>query len=416
MADALPRDFRVQLDALYRAESGRIRATLIRLLGDFELAEDVMHDAFGAALLRWPEEGMPANPRAWLISTARFKAIDGFRRRARLDASQDHVADTLHGTAMAVKDMDGAEMEDDRLRLIFVCCHPALSPESRTALTLREVCGLRTEEIARAFLVSAPTIAQRIVRAKAKIRDERIAYQVPSDAELFGRLEAVLAVVYLLFNEGYSASSGASLTRADLSAEAIRLGRMLHALLPEPEVLGLLALMLLQESRRRARVGAEGELVLLEAQDRAAWDRALIGEGIALVEQALSTRRFGPYTLQAAIAAVHAEAPTAAATDWRQICALYAALHAMQPSPVIELNRAVAIAMHQGPAAGLAVVEALLAQGELRDYYLAHAARADLRRRLGRFAEARASYQTAVALAPSEPERRYLQNRLSELS
>jgi RNA polymerase sigma-70 factor (ECF subfamily) len=406
---------RTQLDAIYRTESGRILATLIRLLGDFDLAEDAMHDAFNAALHRWPTEGTPANPRAWLISAGRFKAIDAMRRRARFDASQHDIAETLHGAEPATAITDG-ELPDDQLKLIFICCHPALAPDVRAALTLREVCGLTTEEIARAFLTSAPTIAQRIVRAKAKIRDERIPYQVPSGTELPERLSAVLAVIYLLFNEGYSASSGPSLTRVELSAEAIRLGRVMLALIPQPEVIGLVALMLLHESRRAARVNTEGELVLLEQQDRSTWNQAFIREGITLVERALATRRFGPYTLQAAIAAVHAEAPTAQATDWRQICALYAALLAIQPSPVIELNSAAAVAMHKGPAAGLVLIDALLARGELRDYYLVHAARADLYRRLGRRQEARAAYEQAHALAKSEPEQRYLEKRLRELS
>lgn len=407
-------DIRSHLDAVYRAEAGRIRATLIRLLGDFDVAEDAMQDAFNVGLQRWPREGLPANPRAWLISAARFKAIDAIRRRSRFDASQHHIADALHGGEPAAISVDD-ELPDDQLKLIFTCCHPALPPEARAALTLREVCGLTTEEIARAFLTSAPTIAQRIVRAKAKILDERIPYQVPSAAELPERLGAVLAVVYLLFNEGYSASSGASLTRVELSAEAIRLGRVMLELLPEPEVIGLVALMLLHEARRAGRVSAEGELVLLEQQDRSTWNQALIREGIALVERTLVTRRFGPYTLQAAIAAIHAEAPTPEATDWRQICALYAALLAIQPSPVIELNRAAAVAMHEGPAVGLALIDALLARGELREYHLLHSARADLYRRLGRRDEARAAYEQARALAKSEPEKRFLEKRLREL-
>jgi len=405
-------DFRAGLDTLYRQERGRIVATLTRLLGNLDVAEDAMHDAFNAALQRWPAEGVPANPRAWLISTARFKAIDAFRRRARFDAAEDRIAETMHGQASDASDRD--ELPDDRLRLIFTCCHPDLAPESRTALTLREVCGLTTEEIARAFLVPAPTIAQRIVRAKTKIRDEHIPYQVPAGTELPERMSAMLTVVYLLFNEGYSASSGASLTREELCTEAIRLGRMLFELLPEPEVMGLLALMLLQESRRAARTGADGEIVLLADQDRTKWNQDLIREGVALVERALVTRRFGPYTLQAAIAAVHAEARRAKDTDWRQICALYDALLGQQPSPVIELNRAVAVAMHQGPAAGLALVEALLARGELQNYHLAHSARADLCRRLGRVDEAKTAYQRALELAPSEPEQRYLARRLQE--
>jgi RNA polymerase sigma-70 factor (ECF subfamily) len=415
MSEPPPDGIRGHLDAVFRAESGRILATLIRVLGNFDVAEDAMYDAFNAALQRWPVEGLPANPRAWLISTARFKAIDAIRRRTRFDASQDNIADALYGDVAAPGVIDD-ELPDDRLRLIFTCCHPALAADACAALTLREVCGLTTEEIARAFLTSAPTIAQRIVRAKAKIRDERIPYEVPSGAELPERIAAVLAVVYLLFNEGYAASSGRSLTRAELSAEAIRLGRMLLELLPEPEVIGLNALMLLHEARRSSRISAGGELVLLEQQDRSLWDHASIREGIELVERALSTRRFGPYTLQAAIAAVHAEARTPEATDWGQICALYAALLAMQPSPVIELNRAAAIAMHEGPEAGLVLIDALLTRGELRDYRLAHSARADLLRRLGRRDEARAAYEQARALVKSEPELRFLEKRLRELA
>ena len=414
MSEPPPVDIRAQLDAVFRADSGRIRATLIRLLGGFELAEDAMHDAFHAALQRWPAEGFPANPRAWLISTARFKAIDAIRRRQRFDAAQDRIADALHGGLPVAATADH-ELPDDQLRLIFTCCHPALPADARAALTLREVCGLTTEEIARAFLTSAPAIAQRIVRAKARIREEGIPYQVPEGPELPERLGAVLTVVYLLFNEGYAASAGPALTRADLSAEAIRLGRVLFELLPEPEVMGLLALMLLHESRRAARVGPDGELVLLEQQDRSTWNQALIREGIALVERALATRRFGPFTLQAAIAAVHAEARTPETTDWRQICALYAALLAMQPSPVVELNRAAAVAMHEGPAAGLALIDALLARGELQDYHLAHSARADLCRRLGRRDEAAAAYRQALALVRSDPEKRFLEQRLREL-
>lgn len=390
-------------------------ATLIGLLGSFEVAEDAMHEAFRAAAERWPREGIPRHPRAWLVSTARFKAIDAFRREAKLDASPERVAETVHGARSASLPELDDEMPDDRLRLIFTCCHPALPPEARTALTLRELCGLTTEEIARAFLTTAPTIAQRIVRAKAKIREERIPYRAPPAEELPERLGAVLAVIYLLFNEGYAASSGPTLLRADLSAEAIRLGRMLLELMPEPEVMGLLALMLLQESRRAARVDAAGELVLLEEQDRGQWDHTAICEGIGLVERALATRRFGAYTLQAAIAAVHAEANSVAETDWRQICALYAALLEVQPSSVIELNRAVAVAMHRGPEAGLALIDALLARGELRDYHLVHSARADLCRRLGRREEAHESYERALALAPGEAERRFLARRMREL-
>jgi len=390
-------------------------ATLIRLLGDFDLAEDAVHDAFAIALERWPLDGVPANPRAWLISTGRFKAIDALRRCARFDASQEKITAQIENATndSAQGTYDG--LADDQLRLIFTCCHPALAPEARVALTLREVCGLTTEEIARAFLTTAPTLAQRIVRAKAKIRDARIPYQVPSAEELPDRLDTALQVVYLVFNEGYSASSGASLTRAELSAEAIRLGRLLLGLLPEPEVMGLLALMLLQESRRAARTSPSGGLVLLENQDRSLWNREQIVEGIRLVERALSSRRFGPYTLQAAIAAVHSEASEAASTDWPQIVALYSVLARAEPSPVVELNRAVAVAMRDGPKAGLALIEAILARGELADYHLAHSARADLCRRLGRKDEARSAYQRALALTQQEHERRFLENRLREL-
>lgn len=405
---------RESVDAVYRAESSRILATLIRLLGDFDLAEEAVHDAFAAAMERWPKDGVPENPRAWLVSTGRFKAIDALRRRARFDASQEKIAQQIE-TESGSSAGDEESLEDDQLRLIFTCCHPALAPEARVALTLREVCGLTTEEIARAFLTNPPTLAQRIVRAKAKIRDARIPYQVPSPAELPDRLETVLQVIYLVFNEGYSASSGASLTRADLSSEAIRLCRLLLKLLPEPEVMGLLALMLLHESRRAARTSSTGELILLEHQDRSLWNQAQIAEGVKLVEQALSSRRFGPYTLQASIAAVHSEASDAAATDWPQIVALYSLLLRAEPSPVIELNRAVAVAMRDGPQAGLALIDIILARGDLSDYYLAHSARADLCRRLGKVAEARSSYQRALALTRQEPERRFLENRLKEL-
>jgi RNA polymerase sigma-70 factor, ECF subfamily len=406
---------RQTLDSLYRAESGRILATLIRLLGDFDLAEDAVHDAFATALECWPLDGVPANPRAWLISTGRFKAIDALRRRARFDASQETITAQLENAAddSAQGIYDG--LADDGLRLIFTCCHPALAPEARVALTLREVCGLTTEEIARAFLTTVPTLAQRIVRAKAKIRDARIPYQVPSAEELPDRLDTALQVVYLVFNESYCASSGASLTRAELSAEAIRLGRLLLELLPEPEVMGLLALMLLQESRRAARTSPSGELVLLENQDRSLWNREQIAEGIKLVERALLSRRFGPYTLQAAIAAVHSEASDAASTDWLQIVALYSVLARAEPSPVVELNRAVAVAMRDGPKTGLALIEAILARGELADYHLAHSARADLCRRLGRKDEARSAYHRALSLTQQEQERRFLENRLREL-
>ena len=416
MPESSIQDLREHLDTLYRTESGRILATLIRLLGSFDLAEDAMQDAFAAALERWPQDGVPANPRAWLVSTGRNKAIDALRRRARFDASQEKIADEL-GSGVTVEAAEGTDesVADDRLRLIFTCCHPALAPEGRLALTLREVCGLTTEEIARAFLVTAPALAQRIVRAKAKIRDARIPYQVPSAEELPERLTPVLQVVYLVFNEGYSASSGAKLTRADLSGEAIRLGRLLVQLLPEPEVIGLLALMLLQESRRVARTSPSGELVLLEHQDRSLWNREQIAEGVALVERALRSQRFGPYTLQAAIVAVHAEASDTASTDWAQIVALYTMLARIDPSPVVELNRAVAVAMRDGPAAGLALIDAILARGELADYHLAHSVRADLHRRLGNVAEARSAYEKALALTQQEPERRFLEKRLQEL-
>lgn len=406
-------EVRERLEALYREESGRVLATLIRLLGDFDLAEDAVHDAFAAALERWPRDGIPDNPRAWLVSAGRFKAIDTLRRRARFDAAQEHLADELEGR-MESANPDGG-VEDDHLRLIFTCCHPALSPEARVALTLREVCGLTTEEIARAFLVSPPALAQRIVRAKARIRDERIPYQVPSSDELPRRLGTVLQVVYLVFNEGYSASSGDSLTRPDLSAEAIRLGRVLVALLPDPEVLGLLALMLLQESRRAARTSPDGELVTLENQDRSLWDRALIAEGLALVDRAMRLGAFGPYTLQAAVAAEHARTLEASETNWPRIVTLYTELLRFTPSPVVELNRAVAVAMADGPVEGLALVDLLLERGELRDYHLLHATRADFLRRLGRRDEARHAYDEALRLTQQEPERRFLEKRLREL-
>jgi RNA polymerase sigma-70 factor, ECF subfamily len=412
MTEHTAEQVREKLDAVYRLESRRIFATLIRLLGDFELAEDALHDAFSAALERWPTEGVPANPRAWLVSAGRFRAIDAMRRRARFDASQSAIVDELGGGASEPAD---ESIEDDRLRLIFTCCHPALSPEVRVALTLREVCGLTTEEIARAFLTIPSTLAQRIVRAKTKIRDARIPYQVPAPSELPSRLDTVLQVIYLVFNEGYSASRGESLTRSDLSGEAIRLGRLLAELLPESEAIGLLALMLLQESRRVARTSPKGDLILLEDQDRSLWNRDQIAEGKALVERALSSRRVGPYTLQAAIAGVHAEAPNAAATDWARIVGLYDVLLYLEPSPVVELNRAVAVAMRDGPDAGLILIDAIHARGDLLDYHLAHAARADLCRRLGRTSETRASYQRALDLARQEPERRFLERRLAEL-
>lgn len=403
------------LDNVYRAESRQVLATLIRLLGDFDLAEDAMHDAFRAALEQWERDGVPANPRAWLVSTGRFKAIDQLRRRAQSEISLEPLAEQLAASPSSEPELDKAQVEDDRLRLIFTCCHPALSPEARVALTLREVCDLATEEIAHAFLTSPPTLAQRIVRAKAKIRDARIPFEVPSQDELPDRLDAVLSVIYLVFNEGYYASSGESVTRPDLSNEAIRLGRLLMELLPEPEVVGLVALMLLHESRRSARTSPTGDLVLLEDQDRSLWNRDLIAEGQALVARALSSRRIGPYTLQAAIAAVHSEAPTAAATDWAEIVGLYGVLVRVHPSPVVELNRAAAIAMRDGPLAGLELIDGILARGELSDYPLAHSARAELCRRLGKKAEARAAYERALALTQQEPERRFLERRLAEL-
>lgn len=402
------------IDAIYRAESRRVLATLIRLLGDFDLAEEALQDAFRAALEQWPADGLPANPRAWLVSTGRFKAIDGIRRRARFSPLDDH-AELIESLADDRAGTDPDAIEDDRLRLVFTCCHPALAPDAQIALTLREVCGLTTEEIAHAFLLPAPTLAQRIVRAKAKIRDARIPYQVPEAASLPERLASVLRVIYLVFNEGYSASAGESVTRHDLSAEAIRLARLLVEMLPAPEATGLLGLLLIQESRRAARATPEGDLVLLEDQDRSRWDRRLIAEGIGLVERALRSRRFGPYALQGAIAAVHAEAPSASDTDWAQIVGLYDALLRLEPSPVIELNRAVALGMWQGPAAGLALVDGLLSQGGLRDYHLAHAVRAEFCRRLGRVQEARESFERTLALARQEPERRFIRRRLSEL-
>jgi RNA polymerase sigma-70 factor (ECF subfamily) len=476
--DQINDQIRELLDSLYRVDSGRILATLIRLLGDFDLAEEAMHEAFAAALSLWPRSGAPGNPRPWLISTARFKAIDTLRRRARFDASQDELVRYLEAqSSSADRSSDDDFLEDDRLRLIFTCCHPSLPPEARVALTLREVCGLTTEEIAKAFLTPPRTLAQRIVRAKAKIRETPIPYEVPSPQELPERLDAVLQVIYLVFNEGYSAAAGAEVTRAELTGEAIRLGRLLvelklAELRPEPEVIGrdvmgsevmgsevmgsevmgsevmgsevmgsevmgsevmgaevmgLLALMLLQESRRAARTSPTGELILLENQDRALWNREQIAEGVALLEKALGyhekyrekyqqkSRRFGSYTLQAAIAAVHAEAESVAATDWRQIVALYDQLLRIQPSPVVQLNRAVAIAMRDGPEAGLAHIDAVLEHGELANYYLAHSARADMYRRLGRTAEARASYEKALALTQQEPERQFLQERIRHL-
>ncbi|MGZ5065910.1 MAG: RNA polymerase sigma factor [Usitatibacter sp.] len=403
------------VETVYRNESRRVLATLIRLLGDFDLAEEALHEAFVAAMQQWPKEGVPENPRAWLVSAGRFKAIDRIRRCARFDVSLDDIAERVEALADPAVQEEHEGVEDDRLRLVFTCCHPALAAEAQVALTLREVCGLTTEEIARAYLVTPSTIAQRIVRAKAKIREARIPYEVPGRAALPERLDSVLRVVYLVFNEGYLASSGAALTRADLSSEAIRLGRLLVELLPEPEAVGLLALMLLQESRRAARSSQSGEIVLLSDQDRSLWNREQIADGVALVEGALASRRFGPYTLQAAIAAVHAQAREPAGTDWAQIVALYDVLLRAAPSPVVELNRAVAVAMRDGPAAGLALVEALLAEGDLDDYHLAHSARADLCRRLGRKSDARESYRRALALTRQDSERRFLEKRLEEL-
>ena len=407
---------REKVDEVYRSESRQVLATLIRLLKDFNLAEEALQEAFAAAVEQWPRNGIPANPRAWLVSTGRFKAIDGMRRRARHDASMNELATHIETTTSDPLEQTDEPIEDDRLRLIFTCCHPALSPEAQIPMTLREVCNLTTEEIAQAFLTKPATIAQRIVRAKAKIRDARIPYEVPPPSELPARTEVVLRVVYLVFNEGYSASFGPSLTRADLSSEAIRLTRLLVQWLPDSEVLGLLALMLLHESRRQARTSETGDLVLLEQQDRALWNQNLIREGIGLVEQALASKRIGPYTLQAAIAAIHAEAPSAGETDWAQIVALYDLLFRTEPSPIIELNRAVAVAMRDGPAKGLELVDALLERGELAQYHLAHAVRADLCRRLGRNADARTSYQRALAFVKQEPERRFLERRLSELT
>jgi RNA polymerase sigma-70 factor (ECF subfamily) len=404
------------IDDLYRTESRRVFATLVRLVRDFDLAEEVMHEAFAAALDQWARDGVPANPRAWLISTGKFKAVDIIRRRTKFDSVMEDVVQRLDRAAESNAARADHEIEDDRLRLIFTCCHPALAANVQVALTLREVCGLTTEEIARAFLTTPTTMAQRIVRGKAKIRDAGIPYEVPSAADLPQRLESVLQVVYLVFNEGYAASSGDSVTRCDLSEEAIRLGWLLVELLPDPEVLGILALMLLQESRRAARTTAAGDIVLLEDQDRSLWNQDQIRMGQELLRRALATRRFGAYTIQAAIAAVHSQARTAAETDWAQIVALYDALLQLQPSPIVELNRAVAVAMRDGPAAGLAIVDRILAEPILADYHLAHAARADICRRLGRTAEARSSYERALELAKQEPERRFLMKRLQELT
>jgi len=423
ISQSSPEQIRELLDSLYRVESGRILATLIRLLGDFDLAEEAMHEAFAAALSLWPRSGVPGNPRPWLISTARFKAIDTLRRRARFDASQDELVRYLEAQSSSTERSNSTEedsLEDDRLRLIFTCCHPSLPPEARVALTLREVCGLTTEEIAKAFLITPRTLAQRIVRAKARIRETPIPYEVPTPQELPERLGAVLHVIYLVFNEGYSAAAGAEVTRAELTGEAIRLGRLLMELRPEPEgvspeIMGLLALMLIQESRHAARTSPTGDLILLENQDRSLWNKQQIAEGVAFLEKALKSRRFGAYTLQAAIAAVHAEAESVSVTDWRQIVALYNRLLRIQPSPVVQLNRAVAIAECEGPEAGLAHIDAVLEHGELANYYLAHSARADMYRRLSRTAEARASYEKALALTQQEPERQFLQERIRQL-
>ena len=409
-ADAAARE---AVETVYRTDSRRVLATLIRLVGDFDRAEEAMHDAFAAGVEQWPRDGVPSNPRAWLISTGRFKAIDSLRRRARFDAA---VAELVHVTDPAVVIQDEQEVGDDQLRLIFTCCHPALPADAQVALTLREVCGLTTEQIARAFLTGAPTIAKRIVRAKAKIRDARIPYEVPARNELAQRLETVLQVIYLVFTEGYSASSGAALTRADVSGEAIRLGRLLYGLLPESEVAGLLGLMVLHESRRAARTTADGELVLLGDQDRALWNRAQSEEGVTLVERAMASRPWGPYVVQAAIAAVHAQASDAGATDWARIVGLYDGLMQASPSPVVELNRAVALAMRDGPAAGLALIEEILQRGDLADYHLAHSARADMLRRLGKSVEALVSYERALGLAKQEPARRFLERRIRELA
>jgi RNA polymerase sigma-70 factor (ECF subfamily) len=416
MAETTALSIRQIIDEIYRTESRRVFATLIRLLGNFDLAEEALHDAFAAAAEKWPQEGVPAKPRAWLVSTGRFKAIDTLRRGTRFDASLADLANRLDSETGSIEITDDSQVEDDRLRLIFTCCHPALSPEAQVALTLREVCGLTTEAIASAFLISPSTLAQRIVRAKAKIRDAGIPYQVPPKADLPERLDTVLQVIYLVFNEGYAASSGSFLTRANLAEEAIRLGRLLIELLPDAEVIGLLALLLLQESRREARTSSTGDLILMEDQNRSLWNTEQIAEGRELAQQAITVGPVGVYTVQAQIAAIHAEAPSTAATAWNQIIAWYDILFQLHPSPVVELNRAVAIAMQDGPAKGLQLIDEILAQGDLADYHLAYAARADLCRRLGKTTAARDAYQQALSLVKQDPERRFLEKRLQELS
>lgn len=415
MSERPTQQVREVVEKVYRTESRRVLATLIRLLGDFDAAEEALHEAFAAAVEQWTRDGIPANPRAWLVSTGRFKAIDGMRRRSRFDASLAELAMPLESSIDDAQENTDESIDDDRLRLIFTCCHPALSSEAQVAMTLREVCGLTTEEIARAFLTSPPTVAQRIVRAKAKIRKARIPYEVPSETALPDRLDAVLRVIYLVFNEGYSASSGESLTRHDLSAEAIRLGRLLLELLPDAEAMGLLALMLLHDSRRAARISGTGDLILLEDQDRSLWNRDQIAEGATLIGQAFASGQIGPYSIQAAISSVHSQAAHPTATDWVQIVSLYDLLMQASPSPVVELNRAVAVAMRDSPLAGLALIDAILTRGDLHNYYLAHSARAELCRRLGRTAEAKAAYKRALSLTQQKPEKRFLEQRLAVL-